>query len=51
MIFCGCNAHNNDSAEYSLLRIHIRADSNDDDDQAVKMLVKEAVTLTSILTA
>lgn len=44
MIFCGCNAHNNDSAEYSLLRIHIRADSNDDDDQAVKMLVKEAVT-------
>ena len=51
MIFCGCNAHNNDSAEYSLLRIHIRADSNDDDDQAVKMLVKEDVSdyLTSLL--
>ena len=44
MIFCGCFAHNNDSAEYSLIRIHIRADSNDADDQAVKMLVKESVT-------
>lgn len=44
MIFCACDAHNNDSAEYRLIRIHIRADSNDEDDQSVKMLVKEAVT-------
>lgn len=43
MIFCGCDAHNKPEVEYSLIRIHIRADSNDEDDQSVKMLVKEAV--------
>lgn len=44
MIFCGCDAHNTLEAEYRLIRIHIRADSNEQADQAVKMLVKEAVT-------
>lgn len=44
MIFCGCAAHNNQDAEYRLIRIHIRANSNDETDQSVKMRVKEAVT-------
>lgn len=44
MIFCGCDAHNNQVAEYRLIRIHIRANSNDETDQSVKMRVKEAVT-------
>lgn len=44
MIFCGCGAHNTVDAEYRLIRIHIRADSNEEADQSVKMLVKEEVT-------
>ncbi len=41
-IFSGCDAHNSIDGR-ALLRIHIRAASNSDADQAVKMQVKEAI--------
>lgn len=44
LIFSGCNA-NNTKQEGNLLRIHIRANSNEQSDQAVKMLVKQAVVV------
>lgn len=49
IIFCilgintGCSTHTTIEEGYELLRIHIRADSNDKDDQAVKLLVRDAV--------
>ena len=42
MIFCSCSVHTN--LETRLLRIHIRANSNDERDQTVKMKVKSAVS-------
>ncbi|MBR2988768.1 MAG: stage II sporulation protein R [Clostridia bacterium] len=42
MIFCSCSVHTN--LETRLLRIHIRANSNDERDQAVKMKVKSTVS-------
>ena len=42
MIFCSCSVHTN--LETRLLRIHIRANSNDERDQAVKMKVKSVVS-------
>lgn len=42
LIFSGCNA-NNTKQEGNLLRIHVRANSNEQSDQAVKMIVKQAV--------
>lgn len=44
LIFSGCNA-NNTKQEGNLLRIHVRANSNEQSDQAVKMLVKHAVVV------
>lgn len=43
IIFCGCDTHNI-TEEYQLIRIHIRANSNDDSDQAVKLLVRDSIT-------
>lgn len=43
VIFCGCAAHNNDE-RVALIRIHVRANSNDGGDQAVKLSVRDAVT-------
>ncbi len=46
-IFCGINfvrsTHTTIEEGYELLRIHIRANSNDKDDQSVKLLVRDAV--------
>jgi stage II sporulation protein R len=42
MIFCACSVHTN--LETRLLRIHIRANSNCESDQAVKMQVKSSVS-------
>ncbi|MGN1093987.1 MAG: stage II sporulation protein R [Candidatus Neoclostridium sp.] len=42
VIFSGCNVNNN-AKSGNLLRLHVRANSNQPDDQAVKMIVKEAV--------
>lgn len=43
MIFCGCGSNTiNDS--YALIRIHIRADSNEKAAQDVKLLVRDSVT-------
>ncbi|MDR0425644.1 MAG: stage II sporulation protein R [Clostridiales bacterium] len=45
VIFCGCSANTSGAEEgYRLIRIHIRADSNRPEAQAVKLDVKEAVT-------
>ncbi len=41
-IFFGCN-DNTITEKYQLIRIHIRADSNSDADQAVKLKVRDAV--------
>lgn len=43
MIFFGCVEHTKFEPNYTLLRLHIRANSNSDDDQNVKMAVKEKV--------
>ncbi len=47
LIFCGinlaCSTHTTIEEGYELLRIHIRANSNDKDDQSVKLLVRDAV--------
>ena len=43
-IFFGCNAQTTTKPEYALIRIHIRANSNQSDDQQVKLKVKESVT-------
>lgn len=43
MIFCGCFGHNNDT-ETCLLRLHVRANSNDPADQAVKLRVRDAIS-------
>lgn len=43
LIFCTGCVHTNLDEGYSLIRIHIRADSNDQDDQAVKLEVRDAV--------
>ncbi len=40
-IFLGCN--DNNTYEGELLRLHIRANSNDKDDQSVKLKVRDAV--------
>ncbi len=46
-LFCGinfsCSTHTTIEEGYELLRIHIRANSNDKDDQTVKLLVRDAV--------
>lgn len=44
LIFFGCNAQAMTEPEYALIRIHVRANSNQSDDQQVKMKVKESVT-------
>ena len=45
--FCGinwgCSTHTTIEEGYDLLRIHIRANSNDKDDQAVKLLVRDCI--------
>lgn len=46
LIFCGCEANTN--GDVRLLRIHIRADSNDADAQSVKLKVRD--TLSEYLT-
>lgn len=38
-----CSTHTTIEEGYELLRIHIRANSNDKDDQSVKLLVRDAV--------
>lgn len=43
MIFSGCTTHNTIDESYALIRLHVRANSNSDDDQAVKMTVKGVV--------
>ncbi len=43
IIFCGCDTHNI-VEEYQLIRIHIRANSNDESDQAVKLLVRDSIS-------
>jgi stage II sporulation protein R len=49
-IFCGinfaCSTHTTIEEGYDLLRIHIRANSNDKDDQAVKLLVRDEIAQT-----
>ena len=53
--FCGinfgCSTHTTIEEGYDLLRIHIRANSNDKDDQTVKLLVRDAIAqvLSSLL--
>ncbi len=42
-IFCGC-AGDTTSEKYSLIRIHIRADSNEEKAQAVKLKVRDRVS-------
>lgn len=42
IIFCGCSAHNNDAAR-CLLRLHVRANSNSDADQSVKLAVRDGI--------
>ena len=42
IIFCGCDAHNNQAN--ALIRIHIRANSNSTADQSVKLLVRDAIS-------
>ncbi len=44
LIFFQMPTHTKGEEGYALLRIHIRADSNDKADQAVKLLVRDAVT-------
>lgn len=44
LIFFGCNAQTTTEPDYALIRIHIRANSNQSCDQQVKMQVKESVT-------
>ena len=48
--FCGinfgCSTHTTIEEGYGLLRIHIRANSNDKDDQAVKILVRDKIAQT-----
>ena len=45
MILSACSVHNNqDGTSPTLLRIHLRANSNDSVDQAVKMVVKDEIT-------
>lgn len=43
LIFCTGCVHTNLDEGYDLIRIHIRADSNADADQAVKLCVRDAV--------
>lgn len=43
VIFCGCAEHTTFARE-SLIRIHIRANSNDACDQAVKLKVRDKIT-------
>lgn len=43
VIFCGCAEHTTSAGE-ALIRIHIRANSNDTDDQTVKLKVRDAIT-------
>lgn len=43
LIFCGCSEHTI-TEEYQLIRIHIRANSNLESDQSVKLEVRDAVT-------
>lgn len=38
-----CSTHTTIEEGYELLRIHIRANSNDKDDQTVKLLVRDAI--------
>lgn len=47
----GCSTHTTIEEGYELLRIHIRANSNDKDDQTVKLLVRDEIAqiLSSIL--
>lgn len=42
LIFCGCEGHTN--SEVRLLRIHIRADSNSQEAQSVKLKVRDKLT-------
>ena len=44
VIFCGCSDHTTIADGEALIRIHIRANSNDGGDQAVKLKVRDAVT-------
>ena len=44
LIICGCNGQTTTTPEYALIRIHIRANSNQSEDQQVKMKVKEEIT-------
>lgn len=44
VIFSGCNANNN-AEEKSILRLHVRANSDSEQDQNVKMLVKDDVVV------
>ena len=43
MILSGCFAHNNGSTQPTLLRIHVRANSNLESDQAVKLKVRDEI--------
>lgn len=43
IIFCGCNADNRIDERYQLIRVHIRADSNDTGDQNVKLKIRDKV--------
>lgn len=43
MILSACSVHNSDSTNATLLRIHIRANSNDECDQAVKLKVRDEI--------
>ena len=44
VIFCGCTEHTTIAKGEALIRIHIRANSNDGGDQAVKLKVRDAIT-------
>lgn len=44
VIFCGCSVHTTMDGGEALIRIHIRANSNDSADQTVKLKVRDEVT-------
>lgn len=44
VIFCGCSVHTTVAEGEALIRIHIRANSNDSADQTVKLKVRDEIT-------
>ncbi|HKL94320.1 MAG TPA: stage II sporulation protein R [Clostridia bacterium] len=43
-VLCACNGKNENTVANECLRIHIRANSNSDDDQSVKLKVRDELT-------